>query len=565
MRGFVRPPLLAALVWILGVGTAAAESPFPRYPELEPKVAFWTDIFARYSINDSVIHPAVYPQVVLEVLHFETGTPAEVRRAQELAARERLRTALLRVQAGSRNPETLSRADKALFERFHGIKDPERFRKAADSLRSQRGIKERTARGLEVAGRYWPMMEATFRSYGLPVELTRLPIVESSFNVEAYSKAGAAGLWQFIPSSGRLYMRLDEVVDERRDPWVSTDAAARHLRDDYALLGDWALAVTAYNHGRNGIARGLRETGGRTLIDLIERYENPRFGFASKNFYAEFLAAKDIAANARRYFPDLQPESPLAFEELELAHYVPYPTLVRLAGGDEALFRLLNPAFTPAVHQGQLWVPKGYRVRVPAQRAQSFKVAYAQLPESELGTSQRVYWREHRVARGEALSRIARQYGVSVAALQQANDIRNPAAIRVGQRLRIPPAGGTVRAVAAPTAPRGQPDRAVTSARQHTVRAGQTLSGIARQYGVSVAALQQANGLSGTDIRAGQTLTIPSAGLRKVALRTHTVAAGDTLSGIARRYGVSTADLARANGLTDKHRIRPGQTLKIPE
>jgi LysM repeat protein len=121
-----------------------------------------------------------------------------------------------------------------------------------------------------------------------------------------------------------------------------------------------------------------------------------------------------------------------------------------------------------------------------------------------------------------------------------------------------------VRAVAASTPPRAQPDRAVSAARQHTVRAGQTLSGIARQYGVSVAALQQANGLSGTDIRAGQTLSIPGPGLRKVALRTHTVAAGDTLSGIARRYGVSTADLARANGLTDKHRIRPGQTLTIP-
>jgi membrane-bound lytic murein transglycosylase D len=478
---------------------AAAEELFPRYPELAPKVSFWTDIFARYSVNDSVIHPAAYPHVVLEVLHFETGVAAPQRRRQEEDRKAAHRDALLRVQA-TRDPSQLAPADRALYDRFQGIPDARRFEKAAQSLRAQRGIKERTERALAIAGAHLPSMEATFRAYALPIELTRLPIVESSFDINAYSKSSAAGLWQFIPSSARIYMRLDEAVDERRDPWRSTDAAARHLRDDYALLGSWPLALTAYNHGRNGIARGLAEVKGRTLIDLIERYEHPRFGFASKNFYAEFLAAKDIEAQAQRYFPGLVRQQPQAHVEIELKEYLAYPSVLAMSGLDRERFRELNPSLSEAVIRGQLWVPKGQKIRLPTQEAPKFQQAYARLPATERHAAQRSYWREHRVQRGEVLGRIASRYGVSVRDIQRANQLREPGHIRIGQTLKIPPGNSSP----------------------------------------------------------------PPPSLRKVALRVHTVRAGETLSSIARKHQVGVPEIAQLNQLDDRHLIKPGQRLKIP-
>jgi membrane-bound lytic murein transglycosylase D len=494
-----RRRLAPLLVLMSASAFGATEEPFPRYPELAPKVAFWTDIFARYSLHDSVIHPAAYPHVVLDVLHFDPELSPAQRHRQEEASKRAHRQALQRLQA-ARDPATLSPADRALYDRFQGIADARRFEKAAQSLRAQRGVKERTEQALAVSGAYLPSMEATFRQYALPIELTRLPIVESSFNIDAYSKSSAAGLWQFIPSSARIYMRLDEAVDERRDPWRSTDAAARHLRDDYALLGSWPLALTAYNHGRNGVARGLAEVKGKTLVDLIERYDHPRFGFASRNFYAEFLAAKDIEAEAQRYFPALVRQQPQPYAEIELSDYLPFPSVVAMSGLDREQFRRLNPALSEAVIRGQLWVPKGQRIRLPESQAPAFKRAYARLPAAERHREQRPYWRVHRVQRGDVLGRIARRYGVSVKAIQQANQLRQAGHIRIGQTLKIPPGNGVA----------GGP------------------------------------------------------GLRKVVLRVHTVRAGETLSAIARKHRVGVRAIAQLNQLGDRHLIKPGQKLKIP-
>ncbi len=490
----------AALMLAAALAPAAhAESAFPRYPALEPVVAFWTDIFGRYSTQDSVIHPADYPQVVLEVLHFPEDISNAMRRDREEAAKRQMKVALMRVHHHRKQPAALSAADRALFARFQGITGDQRFLRAAESLRAQRGIKERTGKALEIAGQYLPHMETTFERYALPLKLTRLPLLESSFNVEAYSKVGAAGLWQFMPSSARIYMRLDEVIDDRRDPWTSTDGAARHLRDDYAMLGSWPLALTAYNHGRNGVARGLAAVNGHDLMDLIDRYQHPRFGFASRNFYAEFLAVADIEADRSRFFPQLAVQTPLDFDEVSVEHFVPFSTLAKLVGTDEAGLRRLNPGYSDAVQRGQLWVPKGHTLRVPAGQAATFRQRYVSLPSHQRADRQKTYFRYHTVRSGEALGPIAKRYGVTVQAIARTNRIANVSRIRVGQKLKIPPADGQA-----------------------------------------------------------------PAGLRKVNLKVHTVQSGQTLSGIARRYGVSVTALSRHNALDDRHLIRPGQKLRIP-
>ena len=149
-----------------------------------------------------------------------------------------------------------------------------------------------------------------FREHGLPVDLAYLPHVESSFNPDAYSKFGAAGIWQFTRSTGRRFMKVGYVLDERRDPIRATYAAAQLLKENYAKLGSWPLAITAYNHGLSGVRRAVRETGSDDIGEIVRQYKGSRFGFASRNFYAAFLAAADVSRDSERYFGVLERNHP---------------------------------------------------------------------------------------------------------------------------------------------------------------------------------------------------------------------------------------------------------------
>lgn len=507
---------------------------FPRYESLQPKVAFWTRVFSQYSENQSAIHTIQYPDKVFEVLDFRDDALrldkfalARLKSEEETRAKAHWNRVLEEVDALRETPERLDEEQRRVWQLYADVPDERRFRDAVGTLRAQRGLKERTALALETSGKYLPAMEGIFDGYRLPIQLTRLPLVESSFNVDAYSKVGAAGLWQFMPSSAKIYMRLDEVVDDRRDPWTSTDAAARHLRDDYDALGSWPLAITAYNHGRGGIARGLRETGGSTLPDLIARYNAKSFGFASQNFYAEFLAAADVEREWKRHFGEIQRNEPLRFDTVETQHYVPYETLRRLCDADDEVFRRLNPAYRPEVIEGKLYVPPGHLIRVPAGHASAFSVGYARLGSSERFDAQRSYFLLHKVGKGDSIGKLARQYGVSAAAIRSANGLKKDT-IRAGQVIKIPPhqearPGPVVVAVgeSKPMLTRAQTaaveaERVAAAApakarlRLHRVRSGQTLSSIAKRYSISVTALRAANDLEGNHLSVGQKLRIPA-------------------------------------------------------
>ncbi|HEY0975165.1 MAG TPA: LysM peptidoglycan-binding domain-containing protein [Solimonas sp.] len=525
------PPATAPVV------ASQLDARFPRYQQLEPAVAFWSNVFGRYSEHQSALHFRDYPHKVFAVLDFRADAQrmdkfqlAKLKQREEDAAKTRVDQLLRQVHAKQHAPETMTFEERRLYDLFADVRGADRFKDQIGTIRAQRGLQERTLTALQTADRYLPTMERIFAGYQLPPQLTRLPIVESSFNVEAYSKSHAAGMWQFIPSSARIYMRLDDVVDDRRDPWTSTDAAARHLRDDYALLQDWPLALTAYNHGRNGISRALQATNGRTLIDLIERNTHPRWGFAGKNYYAEFIAALDVEHD---YRTRTQPRRGglIDFEVVETKHYVPYETLRRLCGADDELFRKLNPAYRPEVIEGKLYVPPGHLIRVPAGRAEAFSVAYSKLGGHERFDAQRALFLLHKVQKGEVLGRIATKYRVSQQAILKANDLRSANTLRVGQVLKIPPhkeyRPGPISVAVGESKPAQTRSQKIAEARAstpkkaassggkrgfkvHQVRAGQTLHSIARQYKVSVDDLRSANNLGNSSyIRAGQKLKVP--------------------------------------------------------
>lgn len=278
---------------------------FPVSEAMEARIQFWIRIFTEVSHTEAVLHDRDDPRIVYDVVPVGpsgVGGPVDAVRASydhlltsialsgpsrafAVAAPERVRVSTLFSAAGV---------------------PPQAMMHAIGNIRAQRGLREVFADGLARSQLYMPTIKKVFSDAGLPRELIYLPHVESSFNPNAVSKAGAVGLWQFTRDTADRYLKLDRDSDPRVDPVRATEAAASHLARAFEVLGSWPLALTAYNHGVAGIARARAEVGSDSLDDIIKGYTSPSFGFASQNFYAEFLAAVHVARNADYYFPEVK-------------------------------------------------------------------------------------------------------------------------------------------------------------------------------------------------------------------------------------------------------------------
>ena len=278
----------------------APSGDFMHPAELEPQVDFWRRVYATWSLSEAAIHDDRYLDVVYEVVQIPGEVGASLNPGQKQWLKDRredwkLRLSALQDKVAARQP--LDRDDRELLALLDGGK----LAGAAERVRSQRGQRERFLRGLEISQRYERDFRRIFRNAGLPEDLAYLPHVESSFQAAAKSSAGAAGIWQFTRAAAARYMTVNDAVDERLDPIAAARGAARYLSDAYDRLGSWPLALTSYNHGMTGMARA-KSIHGDDLVRIIAEYDHPQFGFASRNFYAEFLAARDIARQPGRYF-----------------------------------------------------------------------------------------------------------------------------------------------------------------------------------------------------------------------------------------------------------------------
>lgn len=593
IRSSAYSALLCLLLATLPVVSQAEPEDFPMPLGLEPSVEFWKKIFAVYDVYDVVLHDREH----MKVLHVVRGDDLEqnpdLSRTQKwLKSRQRERTATAnlralfdRVHSKRAQPGSLSQEERRIWNLYRDVEENNKFIRAKSRIRGQRGLRERMKHAIAISGQYLPHMEKVFREAGLPIELTRLPFVESSFNVNAYSSARAAGIWQFIPTSAKIYMRMDDLVDDRRDPFFSTEAAAKHLKDDYARLGTWPLAVTAYNHGRAGVARAVKAKKTKEFMTVIS---HPRFGFASSNFYAEFLAVLDIERNFLDYFGPLRVDRPLAYEELTTRHYLSFATLANLARMSVDEFKELNRAYHPTVLEGKLYVPPGHRIRVPAGTGYRFRAAYAALEPDKVFPEQRSFFHEYTVQRGENLGLIAQRHNIAVSTIKRINNLDSNL-LRPGQTLKIPSQegeplekalaeveipyswaemerrkkAGEARRIAAAKAER---ERRARQTHTHIVARGEYLGKIAQRYGTSVAAIKQANGMRGNTLRIGQRLKIPARSNSAAARpgSTYKVSSGDTLSEIAARYNTSVAALKSQNDIASARSLRSGQKIKIP-
>ncbi len=407
------------------------------------RVDFWKQIYANFSTWQGVLHDALYPWVVYRVVDFSDielnldSTPAQRERARRLRvekAKDEIVEVFKRLRSDVAEGKELSGEAFSIHRQLEG--DPKALEEAGqlDRVRFQLGQRDRFLKGIYYSGRYIEEIEKIFQREGLPRELSRLPMVESSFNIFAQSRVGASGLWQIMPSVGREQkLRRDAVIDERNDPIKATQAAARILKNNYRLLEDWPLALTGYNHGVYGIRRRIQNSAATSLFDLVEERGRGSFGFASKNFFASFVAALEVELHADVHFEEVLWSRPLPQTEWELPQALSWRKLVDGFSGDEEMARIFNPHINLRARQGQIALPKGARVYVPADSLQSLADSLPQ--PSPIGTAGPDIYR---VLPGDTLSGVAERLGYSVRQIQDLNGIEDASSLRAGQKLRLP-------------------------------------------------------------------------------------------------------------------------------
>jgi membrane-bound lytic murein transglycosylase D len=421
--------------------------------------------------------------------------------------------------------------------------------------------------------RYEAMIRERLQREGLPGDLVYLALIESGFSNTATSRAKAVGMWQFMKATGKGYgLRVDSWVDERRDPFKATDAAARHLRDLNRRFSSLYLAAAAYNAGSGKVSRGLRRLPNEeddspdSDATFFRLYDTKLLRRETKDYVPKLIAAALIAKEPQRYGFETVTAEPAAYDSIVVPDMTGLDVIARLADTTVAAIRELNPQYL------RLATPPGRRsmIRLPLAHGPMTIAAYAELPPR-----QRVTFIEHFVVRGETLGGIAQRYRVSQTMLFAANPKVKSRSLRIGQRVVIPtggvPSTKVARRMAEPVVAAG------TTARTfHRVRRGETISEIADEYGVSQRELLGWNGLDARGrIRIGQRIrvaapdprTIPTAQVQPAESagdRTHIVQRGETLKGLARRYGVSIQALRTANGLSERETLKAGVSLRIP-
>ncbi len=439
--------------------TLAAEGtdPFVHPPELERDVRFWIRVYTEVTTEQGLLHDEWNLGLVYEVLRFDPAASPSQRERRVAEAKARYAALLRRFAAGE--TDDLTAHERRILHTFGEGAKPADFIDAIGRIRFQLGQADRFHEGLIRAVPWEAHIARVLEQHGVPKEIAALPHVESSFNPAAYSKVGAAGLWQFMPSTAKRFMRVDSLVDERLDPYSATEAAANLMLYNYRLLGSWPLAVTAYNHGPGGLRRAQDQLGTSDIAVIVKRYQGATFGFASRNFYVSFLAALEVDRNAERYFGPIAPLPDTQNTPVELPDYIAIGDLAKAFNVDMGAMKVLNPALRPPIWNGSRLVPRGYGLRLPGRLAETgIAAGWARLPPNERYLAQRNDG-SHRVRRGETLAGIAAASGVGLARMLAANGWSGAHAIERGQIVRIPmPASraevGAAAAVAAvPVAP----------------------------------------------------------------------------------------------------------------
>ncbi len=352
---------------------------------LEVNYTFWLDVYTKYTTDQGLIHDSEYIDLIYEVLNFSTiSSRADLSNAQKNAHRLRLVNeskkrvkALLKKLQNLQEPSSLTQDEKRIWDYFQKISGEKKFEEATSKkrIRFQLGQRDRMIQGIFYSGRYLEDFEKIFREAGLPIELTRLPFVESSFNVLARSRVGASGLWQIMRATGKPYMMINKAIDKRNFPLEATRLVTRIFRYNYNMLKSWPLAVTGYNHGPAGVLRLTRIHKSQELGDLMglrslsnsvfkdssrgtRSMGKRRLGFASRNFYISFLSALEAEKNAAKYFGSIYWSQPLNGVEVRLSKAVQWKDILELFDGNDKMAQVYNPHITSSARRFGYLIPR---------------------------------------------------------------------------------------------------------------------------------------------------------------------------------------------------------------
>ncbi|MBF0352669.1 MAG: LysM peptidoglycan-binding domain-containing protein [SAR324 cluster bacterium] len=533
---------------------------FPRSQIIKIQVYFWKKIFTEIKVDEGVFHDSelvlpIYRKISL------TGLSNREANSQIKQARQEIQEKLSDLAQALERGWNLTASQQELLDKFYVGITPDELRQSMDRIRFQGGLMERFRQGIIRSGAYLPFIQATLHEQRLPLALGYIPHVESSFNLMSHSKTGAKGIWQFVYSTGREYMRVTPYVDERKDPFTSSKASARLLKKNFELLNSWPLAITAYNHGPNGLKRIVETMGTDELGHLIRHYKSRSFNFASKNFYAEIMAAWDVAANYRQYFGELDLDEPIYFQTVRLSHAMSLTSLTALLNYSREEILNLNPALQFPVSQGYVPIPDYYPVKLPYHPSGiQFNPDLARDTEAQVVSSEP---RSVVVRSGDTLFGLARANNLTVEELAQLNGIPmdNPV-IYPGTTLNLPAVSNEISVEISSRSP---------LTRYVQVGSGDTLKRIARTYNVDIDDLMTENRITREDsLFPGQSLKLPGKWLpylkeleTTARIRKRVVQRGDSLYSIAVESGISLSKLMQANGLTHTSVIYPGQELVI--
>lgn len=539
----------------LGFTLQAQASVFPKPDSLQPSIDFWKRVYTEIDRSSGFLHDAKDLSRVYATIDIPDRTSRKKRKGIVKWHKQKLRKLLHRI--ADKSASELRGEERRIRKLFSKKATAKKIRSAAGKIRFQLGQADKFRSAINKSGVFMRYIRQQFVAAGLPVELSALPYVESSFNIRARSHVGAAGIWQFMPGTGRRFMKINHVIDERYDPYRSTQAAIRLLQYNYDILQSWPLALTAYNHGVAGMRRAIRQTGSHDIGIIVQTYRSRRFGFASRNFYAEFLAALEVSSNPEKYFPSVGSQSPFDYTVFTLDHYVPADALALALGVDVDILRTHNLALREPVWEGEKHLPARYELRVPSKHlADDLSKLLLNIPRSARFSAQ-IQDKIYRVRRGDSLSRIAALYRVSVKDLVMMNKLRSRHRIRAGQVLFLPRKGVPIKVpekpvVVASVTPAmiGRSSKPVTSDMQAGLVASVPAAGSEDSVDVADDSHQQ---LQATD-PADYTVTGDN---------TIEIQAAETLGHYADWLGVRAQQLRRLNRMSYRAQLVIGKRLKL--
>ena len=394
----------------------------------------------------------------------------------------------------------------------------------------------------------------------MPMELVLLPIVESAFDPFAYSHGRAAGMWQFIPGTGKRFgMEQTWWYDGRRDIIASTEGAMEYLTYLHKMFdGDWLHALAAYNSGEGRVLRAVRNNKRAGKPTDFWHLDLPR---ETRAYVPKLLALADILKNKAQYdFAWPEVENVAVIDVVDIGSQVDLAFAAELAGMTLKELHSLNPGFNR-------WAtsPDGpHRLVLPLDKAETFSNALAKIDKKE-----RLNWVRHTVKSGDSLIKIAKQYHTTVSVIKQVNEL-DGSMIRIGQAIMVPVALQELDNYSLSQdqrLARLQGGQSSTPKLRHTVKAGDTLWDLARKYKVSTRELAKWNGMAPGDmLHPGKTLVVKLEAKSKSGITkqlTYTVRNGDSLSRIASKFSVKVSDISKWNNLNAKRYLQPGQKLTL--